>query len=101
MTIKNKIVLRGSHVHSNFCPCRYTVARKVGSAGLKLLQIRFQDTLIQCLHGKSDRFVFAFSYIVIFNVQLLQTIKKYSLLVKLNQHNGYSKSKEISIRELS
>ena len=75
MTIKNKIVLRGSHVHSNFCPCPYTVARKVGSAGLKLLQIRFQDTLIQCLHGKSDRFVFAFSYIVIFNVQYYKRLK--------------------------
>ena len=26
------------------------------------------DILIECLHSKSDRFVFAFSYIVIFNV---------------------------------
>ena len=75
MTIKNKIVLRGSHVHSNFCPCPYTVARKVGSAALKRLQIRFQDTLIHCLHGESDSFVFAFSYIVIFNVQYYKRLK--------------------------
>ena len=27
------------------------------------------DILIECLHSRSDRFVFAFSHIVIFNIQ--------------------------------
>ena len=44
------------------------------------------DILIECLNSKSDKFVFAFSHIVIFmQCLIIPTIKKYSLLVKLNQ----------------
>ena len=44
------------------------------------------DILIECLNSKSDKLVFAFSHIVIFmQCLIIPTIKKYSLLVKLNQ----------------
>ena len=46
------------------------------------------DILIECLNSKSDlKFLFAFSHIVIFmQCLIILTIKKYSLLVKLNQN---------------
>ena len=44
------------------------------------------DTLAECLRSKSDRFVFAFSPPCDFQCLILPTIKKCSLLVKLNQH---------------
>ena len=44
------------------------------------------DILIECLNSKSDKFLFAFSHIVIFmQCLIILTIKKYWLLVKLNQ----------------
>ena len=48
--------------------------------------VRFCDSLVECLQSKSDRFVFAFSPHCDFQCLILPTIKKYSLLVKLNQH---------------
>ena len=44
------------------------------------------DISIKCLRSKSDRFVFAFSHNYWdFQCLILSMIKKYSLLVKLNQ----------------